>query len=85
MIYKDYYEKMQELSFRATMTNNALENKSLTDFYSACETCFYNKLNSLSEEESYKQIPYRLEENYLVLKKFVDEKEKLTQETIQIN
>lgn len=68
MIYKDYYEKMQELSFRATMANNALENKRLTDFYSACETCFYNKLKSLSEEESYNQIPHRLEENYLVLK-----------------
>ena len=85
MIYKDYYEKMQELSFRATMANNALENKRLTDFYSACETCFYNKLKTLSEEELYSQIPNKLEENYLVLKKFVDEKEKLAQETIQIN
>lgn len=66
------------------MANNALENKSLTDFYSACETCFYNKLKSLSEEESYNQIPHRLEENYLFLKKFVDEKEKLAQEKTEL-
>ena len=88
MTHYNYYEKMQELSFRATMALNAIGDDGLKDFYSAAENGFYQKLQTVSVEDAKKSINQSQIDQYLVFKDFVEEKEreaaeKVRQETLE--
>lgn len=81
MTYYNYYEKMQELSFRACMAFNALQNKRLCDFYSAAETSFYQKLQSVKKEAK-ETINQSLKNQYEEFKNFVEDIEREASEKI---
>lgn len=79
----NYYEKMQELSFRATMALNAIGDDGLKDFYSAAENGFYQKLQTVSVEDAKKSINQSQIDQYIVLKDFVDNKEREAAEKVR--
>lgn len=79
----NYYEKMQELSFRATMALNAIGDDGLKDFYSAAENGFYQKLQTVSVEDAKKSINQSQIDQYLVLNEFVEEKEREAAEKVR--
>lgn len=83
MTHYNYYEQMQELSFRASMALTVLGNVGLSDFYSAAEEGFYQKLQTVSVEDAKKNITRSQIDQYLVLKDFVDDKEREAAEKLK--
>ena len=79
----NYYEQMQALSFRASMALTVLGNEGLSDFYSAAEDGFYQKLQTVSVEDAKKNITQSQIDQYLVLKDFVENKEREAAEKIK--
>jgi putative NADPH-quinone reductase len=83
MTHYNYYEQMQELSYRATMALAVIGNEGLRDFYSAAEEGFYKKLETVSVEEAKQNINQSQIDQYLITKDFVEEKEREAAELVR--